>query len=1157
MREGRWSALGDVAGLCLLVAALAALVVAALVGAGALAAAGTVAGGTVAALVVVLAARHVRERRRAREREATEDALAALGSVTDPTISTLDVDGLVAEVLTRTRHALHADVACLLVPGDDPARLDVRAVAGSSAPAEPNGALDVAPEVLCELARREGPFVTDGPLRAALCPGEGAPGSLASLAACPTVVACPLVAGARLLGVLLAGSHAGAVAPGDLRLLGVAAGRLAGTLERSRLDEAERRSRLASEHAHLHLRVLARAGAVLGMALDSYVPALKGLGDAVVPDFADWFAVDLLEEGAVFRVTASWSARGTTVTRSPTAGRPLPSPHPSLEGLVRLAFAEMRPQVLAGTGRLATELPDAGVHRASDLVATPGAPDTGGGVDSIVVVPARLGDACAGAFTFVRRAGRRGYRPSDVEVARELVDRVVVAVERVLAWQESRRSAEVAQRHAERLGQLVEASLVVNAQLGESEVLHLLAERAQRVLDAAYVAVAALADGDLVIEAEWPPSPSQAPHGTGASRLAARRRAAAARAAEALERGAEPSRRAGAGAGAWTAVALPGPSDMRRRAVVALAREGDLPAEDAESVLTLLAQTASVALQNAQLYARVSSNERRLQAVVEASPLAIAELQPTGALRWANGAASRLFGPGGPLPPAPGAPPARPAHVSSHAHDDGSVADHPAHHPAAPGAVSLAGSGPRLTSLLEQARAGSSTVGAELSALGPDGERRELSVSASPLVDEGEVTGVLLIAQDVTEARRMLEQVHGSERLAATSRMAGALAHDFNNLLTVILGSSEVLAREVQGDAALHDVAAIRRAGARAAELTGQLLRIGQGRPAQPEVLDVGEVLESMRPVLTSVLGPAVELEISGRGRPALVVLDRADIERAVLNLAINARDAMPGGGRFSIDARARAVGRGEGTVMEMAFTDTGAGMDAETAAHCLEPFFTTKPRGRGTGLGLATVHATVTQAGGELRVASEPGRGTCITVSLPAHDPVRRSAPRAAHARRRVRSGGAATAGRTGSCPVVLFVDDEAELVRLGARALEDSGCSVVTAYGAIDALALLGARRGAVDLLVTDAVMPGMSGTELATAVARRFPEVPVLFTSGYMDADGAARLRLPVGARLLEKPYSPDELAASVRAMLDARRRARPRGGQRPAPTQGSNR
>src|SRR5579875_3977633 len=167
----------------------------------------------------------------------------------------------------------------------------------------------------------------------------------------------------------------------------------------------------------------------------------------------------------------------------------------------------MRPQVRAGTGRLATELPDAGVHRASDLVATPGAPDTGGGVDSIVVVPARLGDACAGAFTFVRRAGRRGYRPSDVEVARELVDRVVVAVERVLAWQESRRSAEVAQRHAERLGQLVEASLVVNAQLGESEVLHLLAERAQRVLDAAYVAVAARADGDLTIEAEWPPSP--------------------------------------------------------------------------------------------------------------------------------------------------------------------------------------------------------------------------------------------------------------------------------------------------------------------------------------------------------------------------------------------------------------------------------------------------------------------------------------------------------------------------------------------------------------------------------------------------------------------------------------------------------------------------
>lgn len=1129
MREGRWSTFGDVAAVCLLVAALATLVTFALVGVGHDEVAGLVAAGSIAALAVVIAANHARELARARERRATVDALAALESVMEPAVASLPAADLLDEVLVRTKEALGAEVAWVLVTGAGHRDLEVRSSTGTLTLA-PVGATAPGRGLLQSLVRAGGPAVLGDALRLELAPRD-AP-ALASLAS------CPLLVDGRLLGALVVGASRPSVfGTTELRVLGVAAERIAEVVERSRLDEAERRSRLGSEHAHLHLRVLARAGAVLGSALESIEPALVAIGDVVVPDFADWFSVDALDaEGTLTRMTASWTARGITVTRSPTPSRPIPSPHPWGDQLVRLALAEMRPQLVVHTDRLGDEIAGARVHDATRMSK---ASHPTGPFDSVLIVPMRVGDTFSGALTFMRVGQRRGYRPSDVECAGELVDRVAVAVERVASLRQSQRAAEEARRDAQRLGRLVEASLVVNAQLAESEVLELLAEHAQQVLGAAAVVVAAPVEGEVVVVAEWPPSPAQTSSSLRATRRAARQRAVVARASRDVRRAGRSCRELGVDGASWIAVPLPDTEGATRGTVVALASDDEVFDDDDESVLTLLAQLASVALQNAHLYDRVSSNERRLQAVVQASPLAIAELRPNGELRWGNRAAGDLFGPDGPL-----------SSLSDKPHGSGISLG------GAPGLV-LADDEVALVGLLEKACDGTSTVGLAVSAERPDGERRELSVSASPLVDDGEVTGVLLIAEDVTERRRMLEQVHQSERLAATSRMAGALAHDFNNLLTVILGCSEVLSRELHDDDALHDIAAIRRAGARAAELTGQLLRIGQGRPAQVEIVDVHDVVAAMRPMLASVLGREIDLVIGPGHEAACAALDRADLERAVLNLAINARDAMPEGGSFTIEVTVRPHGDGM-AIVDIAFTDTGTGMDADTVAHCLEPLFTTKPRGRGTGLGLATVHATVTQADGKLTIESEVGKGTSIVISFPARVPERRTPTAATHARRGHRAERARISGTAGASGTVLFVDDESELVRLASRVLEDAGFSVVSAHSAGEALRIVEASGGSIDLLVTDAVMPGMGGGELAAAALRSFPQLPVLFMSGYLDAGEPGRLELPDGAEVLEKPYSSDELVRRVRATLDAARRAdRWRGGRRAASGQGSKR
>jgi PAS domain S-box-containing protein len=767
--------------------------------------------------------------------------------------------------------------------------------------------------------------------------------------------------------------------------------------DRARLRKAERRSRLGAEHARLHLSVLARAGDEMADALESYDDALSRLVGVVVPAFADWFAVDLVDEaGEVHRL----SAGDREGFNSPDSAHR----HPEGDVLVRRVIESGRHEVLANT-------PGGGRPHEGALVVADGrlqvAPTPG--VESMVIVPVHVRGLAFGALSFVTAPGRRGYRLSDLQTAHGLADRVAVVVERVLLWRESRQAEEAATGRADQLRRLMEAALAVNAPLAEPEILGVLAEHARRVLGverASVCTVPSLEESEVIAAVS---SPEVAPEELGAVvpkacdlvvQFDRPLRSVGARLTgtalgqrpydphdlprlhvEGLPEGVpmDPSRIPSTDE-PWLAVPVPGPVGDSRRVIVV---EGVSSVGTAvggallsgfgygdESVLVLLAQMASVALVNAHLYQEVRGSERRLRAVVESSPLAIAELAVNGDARWWNHAADVLFGSPGSRgePRTPWRMPVR--------SDSQAV----------------------WRELLDRSSHAVASVGTDIRAIGLGDQVIELSVSSAPLLDhEGQVSGILVVAEDVTERRRVLEQMHQGERLAAMARLAGGVAHDFNNLLTVILGSSDLLSRRSDVDESWREeVEAIQRAGQRAAALTAQLLAIGRRREVEPAVLDLNAELSSMLPMLGRVLGEDVQLELAPAKSDAYILAGPADLERAVLNLAINARDAMPEGGTFLLSTRvvepehrSGEVGSVSGKLVALTATDTGEGMDEQTAEHCFEPFFSTKPEGRGTGLGLFAVHAIVTHAGGRMSVDTSPGTGATFTMWFPAIDEV------------------------------------------------------------------------------------------------------------------------------------------------------------------------
>ena len=413
------------------------------------------------------------------------------------------------------------------------------------------------------------------------------------------------------------------------------------------------------------------------------------------------------------------------------------------------------------------------------------------------------------------------------------------------------------------------------------------------------------------------------------------------------------------------------------------------------------------------------------------------------------------------------------------------------------------------------------------------GERgAAIEVFRNPTTDGGHVTTLL----DVTGRRQAEEALRQAQKLEALGQMTGGTAHDFNNLLTIIIGSLELLRRSVGRDGkAIERVDMIMVAAERAARLTRQLLAFARRQPLQPEIVNLGQLMQELLPLIRRAVGESITVECVAAGGLWNTTVDGSQFQSAVLNLAINGRDAMPDGGKLTIEVgnaalddayAARHAEVDPGQYVLFAITDTGKGMDADTAARALDPFFTTKPAGEGTGLGLPQVYGFVKQSGGHLKIYSEEGEGTTVKLYLPRGFGEESASPSRIPA-----------LAVTGTETVLLVDDDEIVRSTVGSM-LEELGYSVLSAASGAEALSIIEAE-GRIDLLFTDVVMAGpISGRTLAELAMTIRPTLRVLFTSGYTENAIVHNGRLDRGVELLSKPYGRDVLAAKIRRVLDGR-------------------
>jgi PAS domain S-box-containing protein len=444
----------------------------------------------------------------------------------------------------------------------------------------------------------------------------------------------------------------------------------------------------------------------------------------------------------------------------------------------------------------------------------------------------------------------------------------------------------------------------------------------------------------------------------------------------------------------------------------------------------------------------------------------------------------------------------------------------------------------RYHEVLARARAGETLGHVDLVLLTSTGAPLTLEGNISCTTSDGGPPQVRGIYRDVTERKRVEEQLRRAERMQAAGRLAGGVAHEVNNMMTGVIGFSEFLMRSLEPtDPRRTEVAEIIKAGTRAADVTRQLLAFTRQQFLRPEKLSINTVVHDLEKMLRRVLGEDHRLELALAPEAGEIRADRGQLEQVLVNLMLNARDAMPTRGRVTIataaveldDAYAQrhdGVTLARGQYTQLSLSDTGVGMDRDVQARIFEPFFTTKPVGQGTGLGLSTVYGIVKQSDGFVWVYSETGLGTTFKIYLPrvgtAHTP---SLP------------ADRTPATRGGAETILIVEDE-DLVRtLASRSLRERGYRVIEAHQGTDALRRLEADPGGIDLVITDVVMPEMGGRELARRLAGLRPSLPVLFISGYTGEDVIQRGLLEPGAPFQQKPFTPDGLARKVREMLDA--------------------
>jgi two-component system, cell cycle sensor histidine kinase and response regulator CckA len=411
-----------------------------------------------------------------------------------------------------------------------------------------------------------------------------------------------------------------------------------------------------------------------------------------------------------------------------------------------------------------------------------------------------------------------------------------------------------------------------------------------------------------------------------------------------------------------------------------------------------------------------------------------------------------------------------------------------------------------------------------------DGRVLDVEITAGRIEFDGR-RAALVLAHDVSEKVQLQRRLSEAEKMEAVGRLAGGVAHDFNNLLTVIGGYAEIL---LQRDGEQEELQEIARAAQQASALTRQLLAFSRRQVLHPRVLDLNQIVSGMEGMLQRIIGDDVSVAVKLADGLAHVEADRAQIERVILNLAANARDAMPDGGALTIETanvdldEAQVANHGDGAAgphVLLAVSDTGVGMDEDVRRHLFEPFYTTKPAGQGTGLGLATVFGVVKQSGGGIYVYSEPGRGSTFKIYLPA----------CAAEGAEVENNGAEPDVRRGT-ETIMVVEDDAGVRELVRLMLEANGYEVLAVEDAAEAMSVCTQDPGRVDLLLTDVVMPGVNGRVLAERLGEVSPAMRVLFMSGYSDEAVHRHGQITNNAAFLEKPFTERALTHKVREVLD---------------------
>jgi PAS domain S-box-containing protein len=657
------------------------------------------------------------------------------------------------------------------------------------------------------------------------------------------------------------------------------------------------------------------------------------------------------------------------------------------------------------------------------------------------------------------------------------------AVGRAQLRRRARDAARRTQRVASQLHQLLAASIAIGGLQDEDQILAAVSQRVRGVFDADVAVV--------TLRGERTPTYVVAAGSGGAEFL------------DGLyvpdSLGLPSSARSSAPAtidGEWLVVPIP----VRRgesQGSLALRREASPFEDDDLEVATLLAQTAASALASARLHRSVARSEERLRVLVDAAPVAIVETDLRGVVQMWNRAAQGLFGWPEPVGKEGLAPPEFPDET-----------------------VDVLGGA------WAEARRGAVVVGREVVGAAVNGERRDLAVSVAALpATTGHESGMLTVVEDVTDRRQLMEELRHAQRMEVIGQLSSSVAHDFNNLLTLISGYSELLAADLAGqDRSTKLVLDIQSTTQRAATLTGKLLTMGRKKLPNPVVFSPAAAVRGIEEVLDRIVGADVRLVLELNAGAGNVRADPDQFEQIIMNLATNARDAMPEGGtlRISVDPVAGAEGLPE---VRIVVVDTGQGMDDVTLARCFEPLFTTKGPSRGTGLGLPAARRVVTEAGGTIRVESALGVGTRFELRMPAVDEqVAEVAPDAATPRRH----GPAS---------VLLAEDEAGIRDLVGRVLDHNDFEVHAAENGEHALQVADSLGEPVDVLVSDVVMGGMSGAELARELQAKWPGLLVVLMSGNVD-DSVLEELAPGTSAFLAKPFRPSELLDVVDRLLSFR-------------------